>query len=138
MKSVGYIGHQADIRMNIRADSQAELLEAGLIGMANLLKDGFCLENQPRTVRQTIRIQSNDPTALLIDFLSEVLMISHIHKAVFCELRIEHFTETEFIGQVMGDGVSEFDEDIKALTYQEANVHLNAQRKWETVVVFDL
>lgn len=138
MKSVEYIEHTADIRMKVSADTRVGLLEAGLTGMANLMKADACEEKHPPDMRHPITIHSVDFGALLIDFLSEVLTLSHIYKVVFCELEIHQLTETILEAHVLGVSTVGFDEDIKAVTYHEAKIRNDGHQGWEAVVVLDV
>jgi len=47
-------------------------------------------------------------------------------------------TETEIEVKVFGRKVEEFEEDIKAVTYHEAEVKKNEKGEYETMLVFDI
>jgi SHS2 domain-containing protein len=137
--SIEYLPHTADVRMKIRAKSLGDLFVTGLEGMNKLLKEGFCRQKSNFSKSHRIHIQSNDMTLLLIDFLSEVLTYTHSEKSIFCKVEIIdlklHEIEVFIYGMSVNDG---FDEDIKAVTYHEAEVLQTKDGDWETVVIFDI
>jgi SHS2 domain-containing protein len=89
-------------------------------------------------LRHALQLQSVDTTVLLVDFLSEVLTLSHEEKAVFCALEVQQLNETAIAAQIAGRPADGFAEDIKAVTYHEAEVRQNDAGKWETMLIFDI
>ncbi len=79
-----------------------------------------------------------DRTTLLIDFLSELLTLAYTEKAIFCYVHIEKMSETQINAIVSGALVDGFEEDVKAVTYHEANVQKNETGNWETIVIVDI
>lgn len=138
MKQVEYLSHTADIRVLLKANNRVELFEGALEGMNNILKPGICNESEKLIHKNTVRVISNDITSLLIDFLNDVLTLTHTQKIIFCALDVHYLDENEIDATVTGVGVASFDEDIKAVTYHEADVQLNNNGQLETVIVFDI
>lgn len=112
--------HTADIRIRIQADTLAELFRARLEGLNQFLHSDSDKMKPDEALTVDIEVESADTTALLIDFLSDVLTLSHIHKAVFFELSIEELTNRTLKGALTGSKVSSFDRDIKAVTYHDS------------------
>jgi SHS2 domain-containing protein len=134
-----FIGHIADARMKIAGDSLEELFTAGVEGMFEFAKKGFCVGADNLSLVEKIEISSPDITALLIDFLSAVLTLSQEKKAVFCRVKFLKLTDTELEAEVFGSKVDSFNEDIKAVTYHEADVKKNPETGlYETNIVFDI
>lgn len=138
MKTIDYLSHTADVRMMLRADSASELFEAALEGMNQIIKENGCQVPRSFPLIRGINLKSENLTTLLIEFLGEVLTQSHLNKALFCKLQIEHLSEREISASIHGYTVEEIDEDIKAVTYHEANVRRNATNQYETILVFDI
>lgn len=124
--------------MRLRADSASELFEAALEGMNQIIKADGCQVPRSLPLIRQINLKSENLTTLLIEFLGEALTQSHLNKALFCKLQIEHLSEREISASIHGYTVEEIDEDIKAVTYHEANVRRNATNQYETIVVFDI
>lgn len=137
LKNIEYLNHTSDIRLRLKADTIIELFEAGLTGMNEILKAGECDQSQIPVIKKMIHIKSPDITSLLIEFMGEILTLSHTSRAIFCTLYAEKLTETEIKGYVWGVDVPQFDEDIKAVTYHEADVKRNPEGHFETSIVFD-
>ena len=138
MKTIEYLPHIADLRLRIESDSLEELFEAGLKGMSNVLKKDFCNTVTEFRMVHEVKIESHDTTSLLVDFLSEMLTKSYVDRVLFCELSVAELTNESLIATAYGTSVDSFDEDIKAITYHEADVRENQQGNWETLLIFDI
>lgn len=139
MKDYKFLSHTADIRMQVVGDTLAELFEASVSGMNEMLSPGFCVNGKDgNAIVREISIAATDATTLLIDFLSEVLTRSYEEGAIFCRIDFLKMDETAAKAKIYGKRAREFKEDIKAVTYHEAEVKRNEDEKWETVIVFDI
>lgn len=138
MKQVEYLSHTADIRMLLKANNRVELFEGALEGMNTILKAGACDDKKMLRHKRKVEVNSHDLTSLLIDFMNDVLTLTHTLKMIFCELEVQHLTDNEIVATVQGIGIAYLDDDIKAVTYHEANVHTNENGQLETVIVFDI
>jgi len=107
-----------------------------IAGMNSVIKTGDLSEKKEVSVN--IEIYSEDASMLLIDFLSEVLSISHIKKAIFSEILFNSLTNKELNANVKGFEVDGFDEDIKAVSYSETEIRRNDASQFEAIVVFDI
>lgn len=136
MKSYKILGHTADIRMKVEADSLPELFVAAIEGMNSIIKEKR--EERREKSKKIIEIQSPDKTALLIDFMNEVLYLSQANKEIYNEVKFLEFSETALKAEIFGVKVEEFDEDIKAVTYHEAEIKKNEKGNFETIIVFDI
>lgn len=138
MKSLEYLPHIADIRMKIQGSSEEELFRAGMEGIGKILKKEV-IENpgKPNEIVE-ISLVSEDMTTLLVEFLNEVLMFSHTQKTVFFDVQIQGISEKEIWAKIIGNRVENFDEDIKAVTYHEAQVEKNKSGMFETIIVLDI
>ncbi len=133
--------HTADVRLRVEASSVAELFVEAMRGMMEIVLPGFCTQTFPRCrlVEQNLAVQSVDQSALLIDFLSEVLYWSQVQHAVFCAVQFQQLDQVSLQAKIEGCEVEQaFEEDIKAVTYHESFIRQNASGRWETVVVFDI
>ena len=136
--NIEFLPHTADIRMKIQADTLQQLFTTGMNGMGQVLKEGICDGELPHDLKQIITVSAQDLTCLLVDFLSEVLSFSYTEKAIFCELVLLEFSEQLLSAEISGMHVNGFSEEIKAVTYHEADVKQNPAGLWETVIVFDI
>lgn len=130
--------HIADMRLHIEGNSLQELFLAGMEGMAQILKKDFCQNHMAFPLKHTVLLTAKDTTALLIDFLSEVLTYSLVEKAVFCRAEFTELSAKTLNAKIYGIKTNRFDKDIKAVTYHEAKVKRNNKNRYETIVVFDI
>lgn len=135
---IKYLPHTADIRMTIEGETLQELFAAGVIGMGNILKEDFCEFEHLFNKGNRIETISMDHTSLLVDFLSDVLSLSSAEKAIYCKIQILKFSPKRIVADVFGMAIDKFDEEIKAVTYHEANVRKNIEDHWETCIIFDI
>lgn len=143
MKSYEFISHTADVRLKIKGDSLEELFLAALQGMGNLIKKNICSDesiqnSKEEVLKEKIEVVAPDLTSLLIDFLSEVLTASQVNKVVYCKVKFEKIDHNNIKAIIYGTMVENFDEDIKAVTYHEAEVKKNNEGLWETIIIFDI
>ena len=130
-----FLSHTADTRLFVEADSREELFSEAFLALKELL--------EPKSIFQhflvdcTITISSYDETALLIDFLAEVLTYSHIKKAVFTKVHFLSFSKTELIAHLQGSCVPYFEKDVKAVTYHEAEIK-KTETGFSTTIIFDI
>ncbi len=133
------LSHTADIRLYITASGFEELFQSALRGMANLQKGDFCeQQDQSLVIQDSIQLHAIDRTSLLIDFLSKVLTLSQINRVIYCKVNFHKLSDTELTATIEGNKVNFFDEDIKAVTYHEAELIENKDRQLETVIIFDI
>lgn len=136
MKKFTIIEHVADIRLHVQASTLQDLFSASLEGMSEIINPGHCQKHQ-NILSYTITLSSIDTTVLLIDFLSEVLTLCHLNKAIFCSATFKSIEQKSLNVTVHGFPLSRFQEDIKAVTYHEAEI-IEENGILSTVIVFDI
>lgn len=136
--NITYLPHTADIRMLIEGETLQKLFKAGVKGMANILKENICDQTFTFNNKTRIKTCSLDETNLLIDFLSDVLTHTYTNKTIYCKINILSFEKHKIVADVFGIETNDFDEEIKAVTYHEAEVKKNKNKLWETCVIFDI
>lgn len=138
MAPVNFLHHTADIRMHVVADTPAELFREALRGMNSILFTSPPEDKPVQSLTYTLHLSSPDITALLIDTLSDILSESFMRKAVFDTMTIKALSESAIDAVLTGRPVTHFDEDIKAVTYHEADITQDAEGHWQTVIIFDI
>jgi SHS2 domain-containing protein len=128
------IHHTADVRVRVTAPSVEELFRDAVRGMYAVMRG---VAGATSIEREIVVEDSADRTALLVDFLNEVLGRAHIGRELFEEMTFTRLDETSLTARLTGTAPAEFEEDVKAVTYHEANVHFDAG-EWTTMLVFDL
>lgn len=138
MREYKTLQHTADIRLLVKGDTAEELFLAALAGMDEIINKEEAQKKDDLVIVKEINIASSDMTGLLVDFLSEVLAITHTEKAIFPRAEFLKLTDNVLEARIYGRKTDKFDEDIKAVTYHEAAVRRNDKGIFETILVFDI
>ncbi|MBI3396322.1 MAG: archease [Spirochaetia bacterium] len=148
MHSFETADHTADIRLLLKGDSLHELFRAGLLGVAHVLKPGFCphggallppvAPNTTSRFRKEVAVTAPDQAALLVDFLSEILYLSNVEKVVCCEVDFSELSPTALRAVIHGAPVESFDDDIKAVTYRESEIRVDDAGVYSSTIVLDI
>lgn len=128
--------HTADVRMIVQADSLEKLFSEAVYGMMKIIEPK--VDNKKEGIQRTIALEAVDATALLIDFLNEVLLATYIHKEVYNEVIFKSLSERSLEAKLSGFIAKSLGEDIKAVTYHEAEVKKKKDGIWETMLIFDI
>lgn len=139
MKSFEILPHTADVRLRLDADTLEELFGAGVEGMTEILRESFCRRRSgPLAYQRHFTLTSVDTTTLLIDLLSELLTLVYTERILFCKIVVHRLDGRQLDCTVSGDPFDTLDEDIKAVTYHEADVHQGPDGRWSTMIIFDI
>lgn len=133
-----FIEHTADKGFRVEGADLRALFETSVQGLAKLLREDFPLDSEELPRSHQLDIQARDETALLVDFLSEILTLSHIHNTVFIRADIEEITPERVKAVIQGKDVEYFDEVIKAVTFHQAEIQKHGQDKIATNIIFDI
>lgn len=128
--------HTADVRIFVQGDSLERLFSDAVYGMMEILKPK--IDNQKQEIQRVIALEALDTTALLIDFLNEVLLSAHIHKEMYNEVIFKTLSPHSLEATLHGFTVCSFGEDVKAATHHEAEVRETKDGIWETMIVLDI
>lgn len=132
-----FLEHSADVRIVAKGSNNENLFTAALAGLCEVILPNWRNDTRDITISQYLKVKSVDITALLIDFLSEVLSLSHQNKCLFCEVKFKHLNESSLEAEIRGFEVDKFEEDVKAVTYHEAEV-IFKDYVYQTVIVLDI
>jgi SHS2 domain-containing protein len=129
-----FLEHTADIRMDVQDGTFPGLFTQAMLGMFAFLRP----LKGAKEARRRVEVRSADRTALLIDFLNEVLSLAQTHKESYDSIEFDKIVEHELGGWLRGNSVKSFGEDIKAVTYHEAVVEHRSKDGWHARVIFDI
>ncbi|HET7436309.1 MAG TPA: archease [Thermoanaerobaculia bacterium] len=128
------IPHIADVRLRVAASSREELFADAMHGLFAVMHARAAGEPVARTIDVE---DSADLTSLLVDFLNEVLHRAQVAGELFTGATFTRLDETNVRAELTGVAPAEFEEDVKAVTYHEADVRYE-DGMWRTMLVFDL
>ncbi len=140
-KKYEILEHPAELRLRIYGKTLEELFSNAAEAMAQILSpSAIKSELRIKNLELRIKIKSVDISSLLVDFLSEILAKSQINKSVYLVSNVNcqmSDVKAELKTTLIGYPVDHFDEDIKAVTYQDLNIQ-KIDGIWQTVLVFDI
>jgi SHS2 domain-containing protein len=130
--------HTADTRLQITADSLEELFKGAVEGLSEIIKHDVTKRSSNSSIVTQVDISSNDTTALLVDFLNNLLTKDIIEKVVFFDIIELNLKDTRIMASVRGIAADSFDEDIKAVTYHGAQIQQDKDGNYEVELVCDV
>lgn len=130
--------HTADIRILAKGDNRRSLFTAALKGLCEVMKPGYKDVSDESGPGYEFKLDSVDISALLIDFLAEALSIMQTYNVLLPGVKFENIDNHSVSGKFQGFPVRAFDEDVKAVTYHEAEVVRNDKNDFEAIIVLDL
>ena len=131
------IQHTADIRIRVVARSVEELFRDSLRGLMHYISGGLPPPRFLASARSDVWVDAPDRTALLVDFLNEALLRSHLDRVVFGDVTFASLTETSVAATLVATE-ADMAEDVKAVTYHEADVRQTDDGQWTTTIVLDI
>ena len=93
--------------------------------------------NQKSEIRK-IKVSSADLSALLVDFLSEILYLAQANKEAYDRVNFTKLTGNELAAELSGKKIERFGEDIKAVTHHDMRIGKDEKGVWEAVILFDV
>lgn len=131
------LAHTADVRVLARGENLEKLFRSALGGLCHVATDGEFRSEGDFSEREAFDIESVAATPLLIDFLSEALSLMCARGAIYPAVEFDELTEEKVSGVLMGYMTDAFAEDVKAVTYSEANI-IEKRGGLQTLVVLDI
>jgi len=141
MEKYKILPHVADVKIQAFSKTKEELFANAMAGMMEILKSQPAYrQGRPKAdkVTRRIKIKSLDLDALLVDFLSEVLYLIQTNKEIYNEIKFTKFNDRELEGELSGNKVESFGEDIKAVTYHGLEIRKNKDGLYEATILFDI
>jgi len=133
-KEYKILDHPSDVRVQAFGKTKEELFLHATEGMNEVLKLKIL---DKKSDKREIKVKSVDLNALLVDFLSEVLYRVQTNKEVYNEVKFTKFSDIELGGELFGNKVESFGEDIKAVTYHDLKIE-QKNGLYEATVLFDI
>ena len=145
-KQFEQLDHTADIKVRVYGASVKELFRNAVIGMFQVVRPvapGCRVENdlvvcKSLPISRDVSLSSIDQSALLVDFLSDILALSDIHNEAYFDATIKELTDTQISATVHGVQITGFEVvELKAVTYHECEIKKDTDG-WQVDIVFDI
>jgi len=130
--------HTSDIAIQAEGYGLEEVFSSAILQMDEILLPGYCQTTDHYDCNLRIQLHAEEPTMLLVDFLSEALALTYIQRALFCYVYFEELRQTELVGNFYGRWYGKLENEIKAVTFHEAYLQQDPSGKWSTPILFDL
>ncbi|MGK2859979.1 MAG: archease [Thermoanaerobaculia bacterium] len=126
--------HTADLRVRLVAASLPSLFLEAAGALVEIVR--------PRPAPGigasiNLNVTAHDATALLVDFLNELLLLLETRHLVAVEIDFPVFGEQHLVASITMRAVEGWERDVKAVTYHEAEIR-SADGEWSTTLVFDI
>lgn len=135
MKKFEILEHKADLKIRAFGKDKKQLFSNMLLAMTESQKPEIKSRGK---IKRQIKIKSLDLPALLVDFLNEVLYLSQTNKEVYSNIIFKKFTDKKIKGELTGQEVERFGEDIKAATYHNLGIDQKKDKIWQATILFDI
>ncbi|MBU6388455.1 archease [Patescibacteria group bacterium] len=132
--SYRFKAHTADVRMQVSGTTLRAVFKDALAGMTALAKP----HGRGAPVVRAVAVSAPDSTALLVDFLNEVLLLMLTRREAYTSVAFEQLGNHELTARLTGRKAEGFGNDIKAVTYHEARIECGASGIWSTTIIFDI
>ena len=126
--------HTADVRIRVAASTLDELFADALRGLMAVMHGEVNVDDEHF---EAVALDSVDVTALLVDFLNEVLVHAAVKRRSYTSVSFDSLSETHLEATLASVPAERFDEDVKAVTYHEAEVRRDGDG-WTTMLVLDI
>lgn len=131
--------HTADVGLRIRAADLNGLFAEAARGLFSLIVENM---DDVRPGRQcTYRLEADNPTELLFDWLAELLFVFDTKHLLFVEFEVringEHKLEATARGEVADETRHRLDHEVKAITYHGLMVRRDGPG-WMAEVIVDI
>jgi len=136
VKKYEILEHRADLKIRVFGRTKEELFSHCLQAMRESMKSE--VRKPEEKIEREIKVKSLDFPALLVDFLGEALYLIQVNKEIYNTVKFKKFTDTEIEGELIGQKVERFGEDIKAVTYHSLDLHKKKDEIWEATILFDI
>lgn len=130
--------HTADIGLQARGDTLAELLEALGEGLADLIAPRKHI--RPSESRN-LAVSADDAESLVVDFLNELSAVLQADRFLISQVRVHSASETSLDAELLGEPFDaerhEYSTEVKAATYHD----IRAAREgggWTGRVILDI
>lgn len=132
-----FLDHPSEVHVAVAGSTLDGLFGDAMKAMMEIA-DPEILSSQRKKTKRAISLEALDRTALLVDFLNEVLTLTHLHRETYTSISFSQLSETFLAAELDGIPVVFFGEDIKAVTHHGADVKKDSKGTWRTRIIFDV
>ena len=136
--SYEYFEHKADIGIRGKGRTLAEAFEQAALAMFEIMVETKDLQIDES---QTVEVEGNDLSELLIAWLSELLFLKDVEGKMFSRFQIESIDENKLVAKVYGEPIDssrhKLKLEVKAATYTQLFIE-NKDNEWIAQCLVDV
>jgi len=136
-QNIKIISNTVDAKLSVESQSLKTLFKNSLLGMNQLLKRDYRKNLDGDLIFSEIEIFSYDSTSLLLNFLSEILALSHSTHIIFCSIQFLVLTDKYLLVKISGTKIDKFDNDLRTVSFHNAEIIKNQNGNYQTDIIFD-
>lgn len=134
MEKYKILDHPADIKIQAFGKTKEELFLNAMLGMNEVLDPKII----DKKVENKIEIgDAPDIESLLVDFLSGILYLTQINREIYDKIKFNKFNDKELQGNLFGNKIESFEQDIKGVTYHDLKVD-QKNGLYQVFITFDV
>ena len=137
MEKFEVIEHTADVGIIAYGRSLGELFANAAAGMMHFLIDRAMVR---KAERRTMTVEADDRESLLINWLSDLLVVLNADGFIPADFNILELTDTRLTAEIAGEPVDRtrhaFRLGVKAATYHALEIGKNGY--WRARIIFDV
>jgi SHS2 domain-containing protein len=125
--------HTGEVLMRLEAPTLAGLFEEAARGLSELMLAED--DRGPLAAPETVRLQSSDGAALLVDFLNELIFMSETRKRVYTDVTVTQVSERALEAAVRGVPAEALRTAVKAATLHDLRLEHTAEGYMVSIVL---
>jgi len=133
MEKYKEIEHTADLELKIYGKDKKELFKNALLALNNKLEP----KTKEEKTKRIIKVESEDLSTLLVDFLNEVISLGAVKNETYNEIKFIDFTDKRLEVKLKGKKVKSFRNEIKATSYHKAEIK-KKEKRYQINIIFDI
>jgi SHS2 domain-containing protein len=115
-----------EIALTIRAATIEDLFAEAARALAELMLGEPARDANATGPAHKVEVRSRDRTALLVDWLNELIFLSDVDKVAFAVIHVASISAQHILAEVRGAAVPVLKTAVKAATFHDASVELGA------------
>jgi SHS2 domain-containing protein len=126
--------HTADVRVRLATGDQASLFREAAEALFEIVRP---VRSPGIGETITLSVTAHDSTALLVDFLNELLLLLETRHLLPGQIDFLEFGDQRLVASIAMRAVEGWEREVKAVTYHEAEIR-SIDGEWSTTLVFDI
>lgn len=137
MHKLKILANTIEARVSVESKSLENLFQNSLHGMNQLLKKDFCTNTDGILISSEIEISSYDSASLLLNFLSEIMALSHAAHVIFCSAEFLTLTDKFLLARIHGCKINRFEKHLSTVFYRKSGIIFDSGGSYKTDLFFN-